>query len=159
MNAPVPDLSEAARWQAAIAPSANEIAMYALGFAAAVVSTNDRNYDPKDKIGAHLPLLGGARALELALVGTEQSCRRVAAAMLQTTPDTLDMDQVADAVGEAINMLGGAIKRRFLPSELELGLPLFVNGHVQKTGNISIIALPTAFGPIPMYTLVIGRRG
>ena len=159
MNAPIPELSEAARWQAAIAPAANEIAMYSLGFAAAVIGSIDHDYNVRDKMGAHLPLLGGPKALELALVGSEASCKRLAAAMLmEADPAKLEMPEVADAVGEALNMLGGAIKRRFNAPDLELGLPLFVLGHVQKTNSISIIALPTTFGPIEMCTLVIGRR-
>jgi len=79
--------------------------------------------------------------------------------MLQSAPESLAMPEVADAMGEALNMLGGAIKRRFNSPDLELGLPLFVVGHVQSTANLAIIALPTHFGPIAMYTLVIGRRG
>lgn len=161
MNSPIPDLSEATRWQAAIAGGATELATCALGFSGAEVLHADSKYNPADKIGAHLPLLGGPRALEIALVGTEASCRRLAAAMLlSTTPETLGMPEIADAVGEALNMLGGAVKRRVRSdgNELELGLPLFVLGHVQTTNSISIIALPTKFGPIEMYTLVIGRR-
>jgi len=38
------------------------------------------------------------------------------------------MPEIADAMGEALNMLGGAIKRRFNSPDLELGLPLFVVG-------------------------------
>jgi CheY-specific phosphatase CheX len=160
MNAPVPELSESTRWQAAIAGAATEIAMYALGFDGAHVGPADLTYSGANQIGAHLPLLGGKGALEVALVGTEENCRRVAAAMLQTTPESLTMAEVADAVGEALNMLGGAVKRRVQANgnELELGLPLFVIGHVQQTDHITIIALPTHFGPIEMYTLVIGRR-
>jgi len=155
----IPDLRDGAGWRSAVEPAASEIALYALGFSAAKVERPDADYTGKDKIGAHLPLIGGPRALELALVGTEAACRAVAAAMLQSAPESLAMPEVADAVGEALNMLGGAIKRRFNSPDLELGLPLFVVGHVQATANLAIIALPTHFGPIAMHTLVIGRRG
>lgn len=158
MNAPIPELNEAMRWQAAIEPAASEIAQSLLGFERAHVRSVDRDYSPRDKMGAHLPLLGGPKAIELALVGTDVRCRELAAAMLQTTPEKLELPEIADAVGEALNMLGGAIKRRFNAPELELGLPLFVLGHVQKTSSIAIVALPTSFGPIEMYTLIIGRR-
>ena len=143
MNSPTPDLSEATRWQAAIAGAAVEIATYALGFSGAEVS-------PATPLDA------------TDLVGTPDSCRAIAAAMLQTTtPETLTMADIADAVGETLNMLGGAVKRRVQSAgnELELGLPIFMIGHIQRTNHISITALPTKLGPIQMYVLVIGRRG
>jgi hypothetical protein len=159
MTTSIPDLRDGAGWRAAVEPAASEIALYALGFTAAKVERPDADYSGRDKIGAHLPLLGGPRALELALVGTEAACRAVAGAMLQSAPESLAMPEVADAMGEALNMLGGAIKRRFNSPDLELGLPLFVLGHVQATASLAILALPTHFGPIAMHTLVIGRRG
>jgi hypothetical protein len=42
--------------------------------------------------------------------------------------------------------------------DLELGLPLFIVGHVASTSHIEVTPLPARFGPIEMFILVISRR-
>jgi CheY-specific phosphatase CheX len=67
--------------------------------------------------------------------------------------------EVADAVGEIVNMLGGGVKRRLSGErELELGLPIFLHGYIQPTEKLSVIALPTRFGPIETMVLIAGQR-
>ena len=61
----------------------------------------------------------------------------IAAAGVARVSASFTMPEIADAMGEALNMLGGAIKRRFNSPDLELGLPLFVVGHVQATSPSS----------------------
>ena len=57
-------------------------------------------------------------------------------------------------------MLAGSVKRRMtgLGAELELGLPIFLHGYIQPTDRLSVIALPTRFGPVETMVLITGQR-
>ena len=68
--------------------------------------------------------------------------------------------EVADAVGEIVNMLAGSVKRRMSGDrDLELGLPIFLHGYIQPTDKLTVVALPTRFGTIETMVLIAGQRG
>lgn len=147
-------------WQEAIAQSANEIAMYALGeLETRVEHPIAVTHDVSCSAGAHIPLLGGSQPLELAIVSSPDGCEALARAMLGTD-GPLTPAEIADALGELVNMLAGGVKRRLQAhgTELELGLPIFIRGHVEPTDRVSIVALPIDFGPTKTRVLTIGRR-
>ena len=150
-----------AHWRAAIEGAAGEIATRALSLSGATVQ------DPVDvaramsMIGAHIPLVGPGRAFELSLVSSAEGCQALSRAILGIAPGPALPDvEVADAVGEIVNMLGGSIKRRLSGqgAELVLGLPIFVHGYVQHSGRLSVTALPTRFGTIDTIVLIAGPR-
>lgn len=149
-----------ASWRAAIAGATEEIAMYALNFPDSAVGNPVSPGEADGFVGAHIPMIGGPDALELALVGTPEACRAIAGAILQSPPASLTDAETKDAVGEIVNMLAGSVKRRMSSDgiDLELGLPLFIVGHVASTGHIEVIRLPTRFGPVEMFVLMISRR-
>lgn len=158
MNAlarPAPPIS----WKAAIAGATEEIALYALNFTNSSVG-NPVDGEADGLIGAHIPMLGGPTALELAVVGTRENCRAMAGAILTSPPESLSEADVADAVGEIVNQFAGSVKRRMASEgvDLELGLPLFIVGHVASTRQIEVTRLPAHFGPIEMFVLMISRR-
>src|SRR4030095_11441657 len=47
--------------------------------------------------------------------------------------------QVADAVGEIVNMLAGSMKRKLsgFGADLTLGLPIFIHGFLQPSARVS----------------------
>jgi hypothetical protein len=151
-----------AQWRTAVEGSAREIATNALSFAGASVLDPVGAETANPMIGAHIPVIGGGGAFDLALVAMPEDCRALARAMLYLTPDAAIKDaEVADAIGEMVNMLGGGVKRRMsgLGADLELGLPIFVHGHIQPTERLSVVALPTRFGTIETMVLIAGQRG
>jgi CheY-specific phosphatase CheX len=160
MKSPTP--FAVSQWYEAIGAAATEIATFALGFESATVGPPVDPMEVRGLVGPHISLLGGPSALEFALAGTMDDCRRVAAAMLQSDdPSSLSESDVADAVGEILNMFAGSMKRRMASNgvDLELGLPVFVVGHVRPTEHISVTPLQARFGPIRMFVVVIGRAG
>jgi chemotaxis protein CheX len=66
----------------------------------------------------------GAVQMEL----TDSSQRGTAAAMFMLDPDVLSEEEIVDAVGELVNMVGGGIKG-MLPEPSRLSLPTVVQGH------------------------------
>ena len=159
---PKPPSLTQAQWKAAVEGAATEIATYALSFAGAVVQ------DPVDleraisMIGAHIPIIGGGQAFDLALVSAPEGCLALSRAILCASPgQTLRDAEVADAVGEIVNMFAGAVKRRLSSQrpDLELGLPIFLHGYIQPTDRLSVIAFPTRFHTIDTMVLIAGQRG
>jgi CheY-specific phosphatase CheX len=154
---------KAAHWVDAVTGAAREIATYQLGFATGTASTAGTRVPPDPMmIGAHVALVGSGQNYELALVATPEDCAALARAMLASAkPAALSATDVVDAVGELVNMMAGAVKRRMHRHGLdfELGLPVPIKQAVQPTDGTSVLALPTQFGPIQTHVLVIGRRG
>jgi hypothetical protein len=150
-----------AQWRAAVAGAATEIATYALQLPAAVVQDPVGAEGASAMIGAHIPMMGGGQAFDLAVVAVAEDCKALARAILCMAPGAAIRDaEVADAVGEIVNMLAGSVKRRMSSDrDLELGLPIFLHGYIQPSEKLTVIALPTRFGTIETMVLIAGQRG
>jgi Chemotaxis phosphatase CheX len=151
-----------AQWRAAVEGAAGEIATYALSLPGAVVQDPVGLECASAMIGAHIPVIGGGQAFDLALVASADGCLALSRAILcMDGAAPLRDAEVADAVGEIVNMLAGAVKRRMSGqgAELVLGLPLFLHGYIQPTDRLSVLTLPTRFGTIDTMVLIAGQRG
>jgi chemotaxis phosphatase CheX-like protein len=150
-----------AQWRTALEAAAKEIAAYALSLPSATVGDPVGLEHAVAMIGAHIPLVGGGQAFDLALVSSPTGCQALSRAILGL-PDTAPLRdaEVADAVGEIVNMLGGTVKRRLagIGAELVLGLPLFLHGYIQPTDRLMVLVLPTRFGAIETMVLIAGHR-
>ena len=148
-------------WRAAIAAAASEVATVALSLSGAVVLDPVGLEVAASMFGAHVPLVGDRQSYDLALVSSADGCQALARAILCAGSGPALRDaEVADAVGEIVNMLAGTVKRRLsgLGAELALGLPIFLRGHLQPTERMSVIAFPTRFGAIDTIVLVASQR-
>jgi hypothetical protein len=149
-----------AQWHAAVEGAAQELATYALSLPGAVVQDPVSSDRASAMIGAHLALVGTSEGYDLALVASPEGCRDLSRAILGMAAGAPLRDaEVADAVGEIVNMLGGTVKRRLSRTDLVLGLPLFIHGYIEPTDRLSVLALPTRFGAIDAMVLIAGQRG
>jgi hypothetical protein len=149
-------------WRTAIEAAAREVATYALSFSSSVVKDPVALEAATAMIGAHIPLVGTGQAFDLALVATADGCQALSRAILCMGPGPALRDaEVADAVGEIVNMLAGSMKRGLsgTGADLTLGLPIFIHGYLQPTDRLSVLAFPTQFGKIETIVLVAGHRG
>jgi hypothetical protein len=149
-----------AQWRAAVEGAAQEIATYALSFAGAKVLDPVGLDCAAALIGAHIPLVGGGQAFDLALVSSPEGCQALSRAILCMSDGAPLRDaEVADAVGEIVNMLAGSVKRRISGhgADLALGLPLFIHGYIEPTDRLTVTVLPTRFGAIDTMVLIAGR--
>ena len=160
---PTPSKITLAQWRTAVEGAAGEIASCALSFPGAVVQDPVGLERAISLIGAHIPLIGDGSAYDLALVASPESCKALARAILCMAPDGPVRDaEVADAIGEIVNMLGGGVKRRMAGSravDLLLGLPIFMHGYIEPTERMTVTCLPTKLGPIETMVLIAGSRG
>lgn len=151
-----------AEWRTAVEGAAHELATCALSLPGATVLDPVGLDRASSLIGAHIPLVGGGQAFDLALVSSPDGCRDLARAILCMADGAPLRDaEVADAVGEIANMLAGSIKRRISGhrADLVLGLPLFIHGYIEPSERLQVIALPTRFGAIETMVLIAGQRG
>jgi hypothetical protein len=160
---PTPSKITLAQWRTAVEGAATEIASYALSFPGAVVQDPVGLERAVSLIGAHIPLVGDHGSYDLALVASPESCKALSRAILCMAPDAPVRDaEVADAIGEIVNMLGGGVKRRMSGSgaiDLLLGLPIFLHGYIQPTERMTVTCLPTKLGTIETMVLIAGQAG
>lgn len=151
-----------AQWRTAVEGAATEIATRALSFSSAVVQDPVALERAAAMIGAHIPLIGDGSAYDMALVASPEGCLALSRAILMADATAPLRDaEIADAVGEIVNMLGGGVKRRMSGhgADLVLGLPIFLRGSIQPTDRLTVTALPTRLGPIDTIVLIAGQRG
>ena len=156
---PAPERFTETHWRDAICGAAIEIAQRSLGFAGATIADSRRDAIQSGMVGAHIPMVGKP-SFELQLVAMRGSCEALATAVLGMDISDLPASVVGDAVGEIVNMLAGGVKRRLGNNggDLELGLPVFVNGAVEPTDRFSMLAFPLRFGAIETVAVIIGPR-
>jgi CheY-specific phosphatase CheX len=145
-----------ANWRDAIEGSATELARVALNFTGA--KADPVEVLPPGLVSAHIPMIG-SRCYELSLEITREAAAQLAGAMLYSEPGSLEPSEIRDAIGEIVNMLAGGVKRR-LPGgvDLELGLPVFVNGAVEPSSRCSLMSFALQLGSVGAYVVVIGPK-
>lgn len=115
-------------WVEALEQSAVEVAALALGFERCDV-VGKESATPATVAGAYLPLFGRTgQSLYIGWLASAEACGVLARGLLGFARDEAIADvDVADAMGEVVNVLAGGLKRRMLPSvhPLSLGLPIF----------------------------------
>jgi hypothetical protein len=149
------------QWRTAIGTAATEVATYALSMSGAAIKDPVGLNAASAMIGAHIPLVGSGQAFDLAVVATPAGCQALARAILQLGPGPeLPARDVADAVGEIVNMLAGAMKRKLsgFGADLALGLPIFIHGYLEPSERLSVIAFPILFGTIETIVLITAHR-
>jgi CheY-specific phosphatase CheX len=147
-----------AQWQAAIQGSAAELAKVALGFSEPTTIAAAALADTAHLVGAHIPLVGRP-SYELWFVASRAGCAALAGAVLGgMDADSLPPGVTADAISELVNMLAGGVKRRLAGSDLELGLPVFVNGSVERSDRLSATTFRLQLGAVETHVIVLGPR-
>ncbi|MEN9800491.1 MAG: Chemotaxis phosphatase CheX [Pseudomonadota bacterium] len=107
------------------------------------VQASARDGIPANLAGAFIPLAGPGLGAQFGLVGSEDECRGLAAALLQVDAAeaaALSPTDVADAVCEVVNIAAGHVKARLSEAHpgLTLGLPLFIQGAVKPRERMAV---------------------
>lgn len=144
-------------WMSAVEEGIRDVARDGLGHA--TVETTARGSDiPEAMPGAFIPLLSADESIQLGLVSTPEGGKKMARAFLQMgEQDELSTADLADALGEATNILAGFVKRNMQPhlKTVQLGLPLYVNGHLEMTERVRALVTHLKMGDIPLAVIVL----
>jgi hypothetical protein len=143
-------------WVAAMADASGELAL-SLGMdGVEVLGWHD--VPPTGVAGAYIPLLAEDQTLQLALLATPGGCADLSRLLLGLEPadDVSDAD-VADAVGELVNIVAGGVKQRMQDSAgaLRLGLPVFIHGYVQRTQQLEVSLASARIGDVETYLMAL----
>jgi CheY-specific phosphatase CheX len=145
-------------WIDAMTDSLDEVARNMLGFEEIRVVTVD-NVLPPNMLGAHLAMVSLEDSLQVGLITNKAGCQTLAAGLLgQESPESvLPENDVADAIGEIVNMIAGGIKRRMIAIEptLTLGLPIFFKGYLKPAGSMEAALVEVTIGSIAAKLFVI----
>ena len=143
-------------WVAAMADASTELAL-SLGIDG-VELLGWHDVPPTGMAGAYIPLLGEDQTLQLALLATPEGCADLSRLLLGLEPsdEVADAD-VADAVGELVNIVAGGVKQRMQDQAgvLRLGLPVFINGYVQRTQQLEIALASARMGDVGVHLMAL----
>lgn len=155
MSAPV-----LADWLAAAEKVLAELANSCLAFDG-VERTGHRTELPRTLPGAYVPLVTPAGSLQVGIAAEIEQCRALARALLCMEPEEeLAPADVADALGEIVNILAGGLKARMVESapSISLGLPIFINGAIEPTDKLEFAISEMRIGPIPASLVLVQHK-
>ena len=147
-----------APWLDAIVDATCELAEGTLGWFASPVDGAVPHL-PASGEGAYVPMFTDGYAVQLGLVCSAEGAQQVAKQLLcmDQADEDLPPEDVADAVGEVVNILAGSVKSRLIEVEpsIKLGLPVYLSGHLQPSHSTEVGARQVAIGPVRATLLVI----
>ena len=143
-------------WVAAMADASTELAL-SLGIDGLEL-LGWHEVPPTGMAGAYIALLGEDQTLQLAMLATPDGCADLSRLLLGLEPaDEVSDTDVADAVGELVNIVAGGVKQRMQDSAgtLRLGLPVFINGFVQRTQQLEIALASAKLGEVDVHLMAL----
>jgi len=146
-------------WLDTYVSALKDVSQNPLGFASAA-QVNQYTLDiPKKGMGAYLPFEGGDELLWLVLVSTEAGCQSLSRALFALGPDEEDLavDEVADAIGEIINIASGLLKSKMETKGVrcKIGLPQFLGGVDEVAARKYRKGADLRMGPVSAYACVV----
>jgi len=126
-------------WLDTMADATREFASTSLGVdGRSVILEPETEYPKPGRSGAFLALTSEEGSIQVGMVSDGAGCRTLSAAFLGIEPEEaseLTAADIADSMGEVINIIAGMLKVRMADTvpELNLGLPVFVDGPIVAT--------------------------
>lgn len=139
MSAPRFDPTTVKGWVDSLADATSEL-LETLGLERVDVRRYSER-SPEGMGGAYIPLVSEEHSVQLAVISDPAGCYALARLLLMMEPDEeLSEPDMADAMGEWINIVGGGVKTRMIEAApgLALGLPVFIHGYVLPTQHMEM---------------------
>ena len=145
-------------WLDAAVSSTEKVATVALGFdESEFVGKRDRL--PLDLRIAMVAMVNDAISVQLGIAATEEGCQLLARALLAMEPDEDDLpeEDVADALGEAANIVAGQVKSIIGDTKgpVQLGLPLVFSGRIDHPDSVETAVADVLVGKVPVTLMVL----
>ncbi len=154
-------MASAREWLDSAISASEEIATVALGLEG-VELVGIRKEPPDEQGSAHIALVGEQNSVQIGIASNINGCQELARTLLGMEPDEEDLaeDEVADAMGEIANILAGQVKTMMAERNItvNLGIPIFINGHVEVTTEKDVAAADIQLGAIPATIIVLTNR-
>ena len=149
------------KWLDAMKTAINELLRNTLNHEGCEIASRQYDLPWRNTLGAYVPLVGKDYSLQLGLVSTPDGCHTIARSLLTRPPHELITEEdMADAIREVVNIVAGSTKKRVegdVPKST-LGLPLFINGHIQITKEQQAGSEMIKIGDVTAYLMVVRQR-
>lgn len=146
-----------ADWQQAAVEVASEIGVSVLAFGGTTPPERIAGIGDERR-GAYVPILSGDNSLHVGIVSNESGCVSLTRALLGMEPDEdVSPDDVRDAVGEIANMIAGGVKTKVTEKGVaaQIGLPIFIHGHIECGGATQTMVSLLAFDDVDVCITVV----
>ena len=114
---------------------------------------------PGGREGALLPLQRGNESIHVGVFADEDGCKKLTKALLQMEDDEeVATEDITDAVGEIVNILGGIVQRSVDAKDdghVALGLPVYVRGEVFPPPRSETLVAKMNLGPAEANIVVM----
>ena len=145
-------------WLEAALQATEEVANTSFGWESSQIEENV-SLISVDFSGSYIAMIGEQSILQVGLTTSHENCYSLAQGMLgiDDSDQALTDSDVADAMGELVNILAGGIKARMSHSEplLKLGLPMVVHGRVELPDRMETTVAKLQFGPVQIFLLIL----
>ena len=152
------DMHDVQPWIDAMADAMKEVATTTLGYAGCTVL--GPRTDSGALSGGYVALVGDKCSVQVAVASEPSMCQSIAARLFEMPEDEADSlpdGDVADAVGELVNIVGGLVKTRMakLDGSLQLGLPFVIEGVIESTKRLKSEYVEADLGGVKVVLVVI----
>lgn len=113
---------------------------------------------PESSTGSVISLVGQHSRYQLAILGSDETCVHLARRLLQAGDDeAVDDEEVADAICEVANIYAGMLKGQINEEEsgLNLGLPVFVKGRVDRPSSAAVLTVDLTISGHPLSVVLM----
>ncbi len=114
--------------------------------------------DDGPKCGATIGLASETNTVQLMLVASRRGSEILGKALLGFEPDeAIELGDLADAIGEIVNIVAGMVKGVVNDQDdsLNLSLPTFVEGTLEPVGGQVVMGTVINMGPVQAKVVVI----
>lgn len=112
--------------------------------------------------GAYVALLSVDVQMQIGIAAARRDCRRLAGALLMMETDDPELTDavMADALGEIVNILAGALKQMMdgRYQGLTLGLPTTIHGHIAPTERQELTVVGVQLGDIQSNLVLLMNK-
>jgi CheY-specific phosphatase CheX len=148
-------------WLEYYVEAVNDVAKNALGFDECNLIKTEKE-QRTGLVGSYLALVSDEICLQIGVASGKDDCRELARALLGMSPDDGDIsdEEVADAVGEIVNILAGVLKGKVndRANGIKLGLPIFIDGRIKASDQQQTLIGRVKLGSIPVELLILMHR-
>lgn len=108
--------------------------------------------------GAYIPLTSQDYKLQIGLASNSQGCNLLTKQLLGTEPES--KEDLADSIGEIVNMIVGAVKNEVNEKikDLKIGLPIYVIGTIHPTENMERTRINIKLDDVTVQIIILQSR-
>jgi len=143
-------------WMDCVLSAVNEVAE--MTFESPANDVKDIESIPEGREGSIMALNRGDESLQLGVLSDKAGCVALTRALLQMEEDEeVAEEDVTDAVGEIVNILGGVVQRALdgQGDAVTLGFPIFIRGQIYPPNKSEARYVTLNLGPAQADLLVL----